>query len=302
MIFKTRASPFRKGSFIFKSRPLLTQFADQLGHAPDDHGEAVEEQEVADHEQGVGYLLHRAQKGELGGVVGGDIEHTEIIPGLAGGGVEVEMVHQDIAHDGQGDEAQKHDGGGDHLAEVLAVAAGDDEIDAHDHQDRVPQHGVEGHGDEVGVQHRRGDRHDRQTADDAEEGQESVAKLTGLFRGDERGGDGHVDGHRAELVGEDLEAVVAVELEPEELLEDLATDENDGEDPDHDAVVLGAVLAGYGQTQDDTGGDHNAKPKKMKPAEHTGADVAVVDVSPGPIEHCLHCFYLAFVYSGHKLM
>ena len=271
-----------------ESRGLTAQPANQLGDSPDDEGEAVEEEQVADHEQGIGDGLHGAQKRKLGGVVGGDVEHTEVVAGLAGGGIQVEMVHQNIAHDGKGDEAEEHDGGGVHLLQALAVAAGDNEVHAHDHQDSMPEHGVEGHGDEVGVQHRRGLHHDRQTAYDAVESQKTVADLASLVPRHDRRGDGHVDGHRAELEGEELKAVVIVEGEPEELLEDLTANEDHREDRDRDAVGLTAVLTGYGQSHHHTGDEHDPQPQEMKPAEHTRAHVAVVDVAPGPVDHFIH--------------
>ena len=142
---------------------------------------------------------------------------------------------------------------------------------------------MDGNGHEISIQHSGRHGHDGDAADDAKERQETVAHFPHLIAGYQRGKDGNVDRHTAELEGEDLPTVIPVEFKPEQLLEHFAQHQQRSEHTDHAALCLGVVL-GAPNLADGHGHQHHQRQRKqMKPAKHAGAHITVIDTAPGPI-------------------
>ena len=83
---------------------LVHSLPGAVGGEPYQQSQRGEEGNIAHHEQRVRELLHNAQHRQLGGIIGRNVEHAQIIAGLAGIGAQVQLIHQNIADDG-GDDA-----------------------------------------------------------------------------------------------------------------------------------------------------------------------------------------------------
>jgi hypothetical protein len=68
-----------------------------MRYSPNDECKAIEEEQIAKHEQGIGNILHSAQKRKFRGIVRRYIEHAELVSGLTCGCVEMKIVHQYVA-------------------------------------------------------------------------------------------------------------------------------------------------------------------------------------------------------------
>ena len=84
---------------------LVHSLPGQVGGLPNQQGQRGEERDVAQHEQRVRELLNDAEHGQLGGIVGRNVEHAQIIAGLAGISTQVQLIHQDVANDGGDDKS-----------------------------------------------------------------------------------------------------------------------------------------------------------------------------------------------------
>lgn len=256
----------------------------QLADSPNDEGEQIKQNYVAKHEKGIREFLYCAQQRQLRGIVRGNIKHTQVVAGLAGGCAEVQFIHKDIADNCKDNKAEKQHTGREKLLDIFAVASGNNQINAHHYQHRVPKHRMNRHGDEVGVQNCGGNQHNSKSTDDAIESQKLIAKLSCFSGGDQSSCNRHIDGDGAELIGEDLESVVIIEFPPKQLLENLAADQNRGKYSNHDPVALGAMFFAYSEADYDASDNHNTKPQNMEPAEHTGANITVVNIAPSHID------------------
>ena len=216
--------------------------SDELCSSPHYKRKEIKECDIAKHEEGIGYFLHSAEKRKLCRIIGGDVEHTEIIAGLTVGGIQVKVIHENISYYRYHDKAEEHKRGGFKLGELFTVASRYDEVYAHNYKYGMPDHRMKGHCHEVGIENGCGNEHYRKSADDTVKGEESIKHFPYLLGANESRQNGNVNRHGAELEGEYLKSVIAVELKPEELLEHLADHKHNGKYADHYAVIFGIML------------------------------------------------------------
>jgi hypothetical protein len=153
---------------------------------------------------------------------------------------------------------------------------------------------MDGHGHKIRIEDGSRNSHDSDAADNAKEGKEPVADLPDTIAGDQGSKDRNINGHAAELEGENFPAVVFIVDKPKLLLKQLAGHKDQGEHAHHLPVSGSIMLGGKELADDDRHQHHLHKAENMKPTEHTGANFIQCDIAPGPINKELHSILLLF--------
>ena len=97
--------------------------SDKLADTPDKKRKQAEKHDIANKEKRIREILHNSEKGNLRGIIGGDVEHTEVISRLARRRIEIELINEVVSKHSNRYEEKEYYAGPHHFLYILSVTS-----------------------------------------------------------------------------------------------------------------------------------------------------------------------------------